>query len=151
MFVRSTTYLVTLAAFLVHAVWGCCAHHAHASEVVLTNGADHSHTAASVNHADGHSHCSHETTHDEHQNLADKEPCENHDHPYQDCDEGSCSFANSSKVHLSVPSVTAMVEAVPPVNTSLSFLQSATQTAPGYPRGARSTDRARQLLQTWLL
>ena len=150
MFMPSTTSLVTLAAFLVHAVWGCCAHHTHASEVPFNVVSDHVKTAASVDHADGHSHCSHGATR-EHQSVADEQPCENHEHPHQDCDEGSCSFAVSSKVKLPTPTVAATIEIVAPVDSLASILQTATQASLDFPLGASSTGRVRQLLQTWLL
>ncbi len=150
MFVRPITSWLALAAFLVHAVWGCCAHHLHASEVPLTNSAGHSHPVASVDHADGKSCCSHATT-QMHQSPADEEPSENHEHPHQDCDEGNCSFAVSSKVKLPASTVVATIEMVAPVKSSLSNLQTDTQATLDYPLGAGSAGRARQLLQSWLL
>ena len=150
MFVRPITFWLALAAFLVHAVLGCCAHHLHASEVSLINSAGHSHPVASVDHADGKACCSHAPPH-EHHNPADERPCENHEHPHQDCDEGNCFFAVSSKVKLPISTVLTTIEMVAPVKSSLSNLQTDTQATLDYPLGAGSAGRARQLLQSWLL
>jgi len=151
MFLRSTISLLTLTAFLVHAVWGCCAHHVHAAELPLNDTAEYAHAAATANHDDEHSHSSHGATHAQ-PSVADEKPCQNHEHPHQpSCDDGHCSFAVASKVKLPTTSIVATIEMIVPVDSSLSVVQAASQAALDSPFGARSPDRARQLLQTWLL
>ncbi len=150
MFVRPLSVLLTLAAFFVHVAGGCCVHHAHASDVALSNGSCSGSAAVTACHAEEAACCAVATS-DESGNPADQEPCEDHGNPHQLCGEGACSFDGSSKVKLPLIGVAAAMEMVTSVDFSLTLRQTATQASQDSPFGAGSANRAQQLLQTWLL
>lgn len=98
---RSIISLITGAAFWLHVLLGCCAHHAHAADkIVCPNPA----SAESVGH--GHLHVHDHSTPDS----------ETPDHPggsHDDCHESHCAFLVTGKTTIVLDTLVATLSAVP--------------------------------------
>ena len=98
---QTVVSFLTFAAMLLHAVLGCCAHHAHAGDGACASGEAETverHTAC------GHGHAHHAAETDVAETdtgeVPAEEPCR-----HEECDEESCSYLASSKA--SVPAADA--------------------------------------------
>lgn len=83
---RPIVTLTTAAAFVLHFLFGCCAHHAHAAEGTVCSG--HAVTAEYDLHHDG---CDHSS-----QQPGESSPG-NSECPAQHCSEGHCVFMGTGK------------------------------------------------------
>ncbi|MEW4527980.1 hypothetical protein [Maioricimonas sp. JC845] len=99
--IHSFAHVMTLLAVTVHAVFGCCWHHGHASEccggagtgtatVLAGPGCDHDHD----DEPDSLAHDCHRHAHpcSEHGDGSD-EPREHEHHDHEPCEESSCSYS----------------------------------------------------------
>lgn len=83
---KTIPHILTLATILIHSVFGCCWHHAHACET------DHVDVETTVAHDHGHSH----DTPDSDESI----PVDHHDGDHSEddgCDEGSCTFISAAR------------------------------------------------------
>ncbi len=135
----SCIHLLTLVAFNVHALVGCCAHHNHASPL-----GGHDEIACHSSLESGHDH------------LAGHDEDANHDHPIGDlalvhehhdgnpcdhsqpCDEGRCVFVDARLVSFQLDL---------PANASVAFGTS----DPGHPAASRSSNRPLRRIQASIL
>ena len=97
---------LTLIATLLHAVLGCCSHHAHAGHTHCASAGEHHHAAAeSEGHTHRCCHAHHEQPDSEPHGLlqsgeGNQEDGERHAPGHDSCDEGTCQFVWPSKVSL---------------------------------------------------
>lgn len=85
---RPVVIVITLAAFCLHALCGCCAHHAHADEGATCGEAEHG-----GDHA-----CTHEHDHDDtSMNAAHVEQVQAPLDSHESCPQGDCHFVLEAK------------------------------------------------------
>ena len=90
---QSIISILTTVAVALHAMLGCCSHHAHACETDGGNrSVQHSHTVCSHGH---HESDEHEPRDNRDSDGHDRDQNNGHRHS---CDEGDCSFAPASRV-----------------------------------------------------
>jgi len=96
---HSIITILTMTAVALHAMLGCCVHHAHACD-------SHASGAESTDLVEADAHCSHAHVH-QHQDEEDGEPSSldpangsGHEHdsaPAHGCDEADCSFTSAQR------------------------------------------------------
>jgi hypothetical protein len=94
---RLLVTLIAVAAFWLHMLLGCCAHHSHAAtgkicalaSTSADDAIDHGHTHGHEHEATG------DGASDAHAPQHSDEPCG--DHPHNDCHETHCSFIAAGK------------------------------------------------------
>ena len=98
---RCTLTILTLATMLVHSLFGCCWHHAHAPEAPAT---------ANVQQKSAHTHC-HGRPGNARRDVEDASTISSEgnsefpdDHQGRPCDEEVCTFVGSSSVKVKTPS-----------------------------------------------
>lgn len=132
--------MLTVSGVLLHALLGCCAHHAHAAGTpsALVSIDRPNEPAAHV--------CRH---------AGEERPAEEHEHdgPQQPCEEGACQFLSAGKSK--PPHAEAWLQAVPPSPlAAVVLIDPRMGESGGSPRfSARTIPNLRQhaLVQVWLI
>lgn len=132
---NSTTSWLALAAFLVHAVLGCCAHHAHAAPHGAHAGDPCMNSVAGT-----------ECGHSEDDHASDEQ------HSQQPiCDSEDCTYDVAAKVKLPASGTSATVFLIEDASMVSRGVERLSQTAPLFQFGACPRSGARPLLQIWQL
>lgn len=151
---RSRTSLLTLAAFLLHVVGGCCAHHAHAGAPTDGRTNESVSSTHSWSSSKSHSCCQHEAEQDDQntkelQEHHDSKPCAHDGRAHQACNEAGCSFDVPARVKLKASHSAATFAVVVEATASAGLSRRLSHAAPYYSAGAHSSNGVRLLLQIW--